>query len=257
MTFANVVSSIALFVALGGSAYALLPSNSVGTSQLKDGAVTNTKLAAGAVTGAKVATNSLTGQQIDAATLGTVPRAGHASTAEKATNADHLGGQPALAYQARVLGKCANHTAITKINTDGTVGCAAAYPTVLPSGSTETGTYAVRWPAGASGESEDAVVSFPVPLAAAPLGSDCAEACLDGGPVPGDTVDCPGTVTAPKANPGYFCFYPAMSVNVFALSSSDPSGTEAGVGALGGEITVGSSSSGDTIARGTWAVTAP
>jgi hypothetical protein len=47
LTFANVVSCLALFVALGGSAYAAtqLPKNSVGTKQLKNGAVTQVKLA--------------------------------------------------------------------------------------------------------------------------------------------------------------------------------------------------------------------
>jgi hypothetical protein len=51
LTFANVVSCLALFVALGGSAYAAtqLPKNSVGTKQLKDGAVTEAKLAKGVI----------------------------------------------------------------------------------------------------------------------------------------------------------------------------------------------------------------
>jgi hypothetical protein len=66
----------------------------------------------------------------------------------------------------------------------------------------------------------------------------------------------PGTVAAPKANPGYFCFYPAQSVNVFVLAVTDPAGDALAVGRLGGSITVSSSSTGDTIARGTWAVTA-
>jgi hypothetical protein len=49
LTFANVVSCLALFVSLGGSAYATtqLPKDSVGTRQLKDGAVTKAKLADG------------------------------------------------------------------------------------------------------------------------------------------------------------------------------------------------------------------
>jgi hypothetical protein len=44
---AFVVSLIALFVALGGTTYAAtrLPANSVGTLQLKNGAVTNKKVA--------------------------------------------------------------------------------------------------------------------------------------------------------------------------------------------------------------------
>ena len=45
LTFANVVSFLALFVALSGGAYALtLPRNSVGTKQLKKGAVTAAKV---------------------------------------------------------------------------------------------------------------------------------------------------------------------------------------------------------------------
>jgi hypothetical protein len=61
LTFANVVSCLALFVALGGSAYAAtqLPKNSVGTKQLKKGAVTPSKLSASAkarMTGPKGAT---------------------------------------------------------------------------------------------------------------------------------------------------------------------------------------------------------
>jgi hypothetical protein len=46
LTFANVVACVALFVALGGGAYAALslPADSVGTAQLKKGAVTPAKL---------------------------------------------------------------------------------------------------------------------------------------------------------------------------------------------------------------------
>jgi hypothetical protein len=47
LTYANVVASLALFLALGGVGYAAikLPKNSVGTKQLKNGAVTGKKLA--------------------------------------------------------------------------------------------------------------------------------------------------------------------------------------------------------------------
>ena len=47
LTYANVVSTLCLFVLLGGSAYAALkvPRNSVGTRQLKAKSVTNGKLA--------------------------------------------------------------------------------------------------------------------------------------------------------------------------------------------------------------------
>ena len=47
LTFANVISLLALFVALGGTGYAALklPKNSVGTKQLKNRAVRRAKLA--------------------------------------------------------------------------------------------------------------------------------------------------------------------------------------------------------------------
>ena len=62
LTFSNVVSVIALFVALGGSSYAALqlPRNSVGTHQLRAGAVHNIDLANRSVTGAKVRNGTLT-----------------------------------------------------------------------------------------------------------------------------------------------------------------------------------------------------
>jgi hypothetical protein len=57
---AFVVALIALFVALGGTSYAAitLPKNSVGTKQLKDGAVTGAKIADGAVTAAKISSSA-------------------------------------------------------------------------------------------------------------------------------------------------------------------------------------------------------
>lgn len=56
LTYANVTSSIALFIALGGVSYAAtaLPSNSVGTLQIKEKAVTGAKLADGAVVAGKI-----------------------------------------------------------------------------------------------------------------------------------------------------------------------------------------------------------
>jgi hypothetical protein len=51
LTYANVVSTLCLFILLGGGAYAAirLPKNSVGTSQLKNGAVTGAKVKVGSL----------------------------------------------------------------------------------------------------------------------------------------------------------------------------------------------------------------
>ena len=102
LTYANVLSTIALFVALGGGAYAAarigpddikrnavrskhIKKNQVGRKHLKRGAVSTPKLVAGAVTAAKLANasvtgpkladGSVTGPKVDESTLGIVPNA--------------------------------------------------------------------------------------------------------------------------------------------------------------------------------------
>jgi hypothetical protein len=57
----NVIALLALFVALGGTSYAAveLPANSVGTKQLKNGAVTAEKIKKAAVRAADINTNGL------------------------------------------------------------------------------------------------------------------------------------------------------------------------------------------------------
>jgi hypothetical protein len=121
LTYANVMASVAVFVALGGGAYAMtaLPKNSVGTKQLKQGAVTSAKLHSGAVTsaklgpnvvtGSKIANGSITGAKVLSSTLGTVPSATNATNAVNATNAatatnaTQLGGKAAANYISSVL----------------------------------------------------------------------------------------------------------------------------------------------------------
>ena len=77
LTYANVMATVAVFIALGGASYAAtqLPKNSVGTKQLKKNSVTSVKIKKQAITAAKVKNGTLTGTQINASTLGTVPTA--------------------------------------------------------------------------------------------------------------------------------------------------------------------------------------
>ncbi len=126
LTYANVMSTLAVFLVLGGgAAFAAgqLAKNSVGTRQLKpnavtaaklkrsavtaaklangavtggklaDGAATTAKLANGAVTTAKLANGAITGAKVQAAGLGTVPSATSATNALNAVNAANLAGQ--------------------------------------------------------------------------------------------------------------------------------------------------------------------
>ena len=99
LSYANVVATLALVIALGGaSAFAAsqLGKNSVGPKQLQKNAVTTAKIKKEAVTGAKVKKGTLTGAQINVSKLGIVPSAGHATSAD---NASQLGGLDANAYE--------------------------------------------------------------------------------------------------------------------------------------------------------------
>lgn len=82
LSYANVMATIAVFIALGGVGYATVavPPNSVGTQQLRDGAVI----------GSKVKDRSLTRADIDVSKLGIVPAATHAASASRASLASSL-----------------------------------------------------------------------------------------------------------------------------------------------------------------------
>jgi hypothetical protein len=77
LTYANVMATVAVFLALGGASSAALklPKNSVGSKQLKKNSVVTAKVKKEAITAAKVKKGTLTGTQINSSTLGTVPTA--------------------------------------------------------------------------------------------------------------------------------------------------------------------------------------
>ena len=88
ITYANVMSSIAVFLVIGGAtAFAALGKNTVGTKQLKKNAVTTAKIKNGAVTTGKLKNDAVTGAKVNESTLGQVPSAANATNASNATNA--------------------------------------------------------------------------------------------------------------------------------------------------------------------------
>jgi hypothetical protein len=100
LTYANVLSTLCLFLLLGGGtafAASKLAKNSVGAKQLKansvtaakikKNAVTTKKIKANAVTAAQIKNGAVTGAKVDLATLGTVPSAGKAGSATTAATA--------------------------------------------------------------------------------------------------------------------------------------------------------------------------
>jgi hypothetical protein len=63
--YADVASTLALLLAMGGTAYAAsLPANSVGTAQLKSDAVTGSKIGENAVAASEIASGAVAGSEV-------------------------------------------------------------------------------------------------------------------------------------------------------------------------------------------------
>lgn len=121
LTYSNVVSTLCLFLLLGGGAAVAashLGKNTVGAKQLKRGSITTPKIKNGAVTTAKIRDGAVTGQKVNVTTLGKVPsaskadeathaasadNASRATTATRASEASLLGGHEAAAFGSGVM----------------------------------------------------------------------------------------------------------------------------------------------------------
>jgi hypothetical protein len=79
----NAIAYLALFVALSGTAYAALGKNSVGSRQIKRGAISTSKLRSNAVIGSKVKGRSLNASDLAAGTI--PPRTGTLRSGETIT----------------------------------------------------------------------------------------------------------------------------------------------------------------------------
>jgi hypothetical protein len=112
ITYANVMSSIAVFLVLGGaSAYAAkkigsneIKGNSITTGKLKKNAVTASKIKKNSITTAKIKNGAVTGPKVNVSTLGTVPNATRAvssatTDAVKASKGSVAKGGQATAFE--------------------------------------------------------------------------------------------------------------------------------------------------------------
>jgi len=101
ITYANVMSSIAVFLVLGGATAVAakkigsneIKGNSITTGKIKKNAVTTSKIKKNAITTAKIKNGAVTGPKINLGTLGTVPSANFANTANTANVANSLAGR--------------------------------------------------------------------------------------------------------------------------------------------------------------------
>ena len=129
LTYANVMSSIAVFLVLGGAtAFAAgLAKNSVGSKQLKKNAVTTAKIKNNAVTTSKIKNGAVTGAKVNAGSLGTVPNASHAdsantaNSANTATSAGNVNGQTIHKILFRTTSDAGSTGNVTVFNAGGLV----------------------------------------------------------------------------------------------------------------------------------------
>ncbi|HXS45863.1 MAG TPA: hypothetical protein VN756_00190 [Solirubrobacterales bacterium] len=107
LTYANVMSSIAVFLILGGATAVAaskiganrLKANSITTGKIKKNAVTAAKIKANSITTVKIAKDAVNGEKVNESTLGEVPKANTANSATTATTASNLVGQTSYALK--------------------------------------------------------------------------------------------------------------------------------------------------------------
>lgn len=275
LTYANVIASLALFVALGGSAVAAgLAKNSVGPNQLKKGAVGASKLAKQAVTSGKIAPkavvagklgpNAVLPGNLGAGIIDSSKISASAVTAEKIKNNVVTGNKitnAAVTSQKIAAGGVATtnlaEKAVTtaKLN-DAAVTAAKLAPEVLNNVSPLKGGQTLRGvfnlggtKAAATKASAFGAISFSQILAANPVATVIVPKA---GPF---TTQCPGLGgggTTPEATAGVVCIY--VSTTEENIESLTQVSNRLGVTltAKGKEAEAG-----NFVAAGVWAVTAP
>jgi hypothetical protein len=281
LTYANVVASLALFVALGGVSYAAtsLPGGSVGTRQIRTEAVRTDKLADGAVTAAKLAkgvrerlapvggapavTSTIsTPQSVQhaetadrAATAGraetadrstTAGTATHAETADKATTA---GSAATAAYADSAGGAATADLATTSKDAEALGGQPADHymtaDSVLGSGQTEAGDYIAAAPNTQAGT---VLVQF-WPHLPESLAEGHIIVLAEGA----STVQCPGPGQAAAS---FMCVYQSFNEGMTFESFISTLPGSIYAGPVSGVMTWRSNQS-NGLLRGTWAYTAP
>lgn len=111
---ASVLAAVALFVALGGAAWA---GTKIGAKQIENGAITSKKLAKGAVKAKAIAPDAVKGKAVAENTLGTVP---------SAVAADTAGGLTPAKFSARLPLNSAPRVVATVGTLDLQFGCSSS-----------------------------------------------------------------------------------------------------------------------------------
>jgi hypothetical protein len=252
LNYANVIATIALFVALGGAAIAAgLPKNSVGANQLKRGAVSAAKLKRAAVTSGKIAPKAVTAGKLGANAV--LP--GNLGNGIITTNK--------LSDGAVIASKIKNGVVTTNKLNNGAVTTAklgdksvtlgkladgiAPLLGTLKTGQTLRGVFSLGDTATAAGDLNRGAVSFQFPLANQPTVT-----VLKKGETSSSCAGLGGGQT-PQATAGNLCVYVTESKG---LDATTPLVAENNT-RLGFGLVAKSEAAGEYYAYGQWAVTAP
>jgi hypothetical protein len=252
LSYANVIATIALFVALGGAAVAAgLPKNSVGTNQLKRGAVSAAKLKRGAVTSGKIGPKAVTAGKLGANAV--LP--GNLGDGIITTN--KLSDSSVIASKIKnsvITTNKLNNGAVTNAKlADGSVTLGKLADGVAPllgtlkSGQTLRGVFDVGSTAAAGEDLARGAVSLQFPLLNTPTVT-----VLEKGKTSANCGGLGGGST-PAATGGNLCIYITESSN---LDEAAPLAVENN-NRLGFGLTAKAKAGGPFYAYGQWAVTAP
>lgn len=262
LSYSNVIASIALFIALGGAAIAAgLPRNSVGKAQLKKGAVTPKAIARGAVTSGKLANKAVTLGKLGPNSVGPGNIGNGAVTTAK------IGGSAVIASSIRnkaVTTNKLNDDAVTsaKIAANAVNTSALANGSVTPAKlSSEIGGTVSTLKAGqtlrgvfyiAGTTAENKLLSdsnsYQLPLS----GNAPAVTVLKKGQTSANCAGL-GSGSAPTATAGNLCVYLTEEVNLADTEGLTVQNSQR----LGFGLVAKAKVTGDVVAFGQWAVTAP
>ncbi|HEX8754453.1 MAG TPA: hypothetical protein VF731_13655 [Solirubrobacterales bacterium] len=258
LNYSNVIATLALFIALGGVAVAAgLPKNSVGTRQLKRGAVTAAKIRKQAVTSGKIAPGAVIPGKLGANAVGPGNIGNGAVTSSK------IGAGAVIANSIKngvvTSNKLTNEAVTTAKLGKESVTLAKLGPEVAPllgtlkSGQTLRGVFDVGGGsevATATQELARGAVSFQFPLLAAP-----SVTVLEEGKTSANCGGLGGGANqTPQATGGNLCVYITKAEN---LDETNPLTAENNTRLGFGLVAKAKDATKPFTAYGQWAVTAP
>lgn len=267
LNYANVIATIALFVALSGIAVAAgLPKNSVGAKQLKRGAVNAAKLKRGAVTAGKIAPKAVTAGKLGANAV--LP----GNLGDGIITTSKLSDGAVIASKIKnsvVTTNKLNNGAVTSaklddgaVNSnklgDGSVTLAklagnvpGQLQTKAATGATFRGAFDIGSVAATAGDTTRGAISLPYPVPA-----PTALSVTVVGPGEAPNAVCPGVGANgenPQSTPSKLCIYLTKAVN---LDGNPPLEAE-GLSSYGTGLVAKAKEPGEFYGYGVWAYVAP